>query len=160
VTTAIDTEYAAWLERVDMTRESIANCCVHRLQGDRAAAERVSIEVIGGLLARPRVFQYFGLPFSGRVAHLAELGLARARDGAAPAGCSWTVLRAALAELPGEHRETVVLACVEGYDDAHLAEALGCDESAARERREAALERLREMAWRAAPALEKTKEAT
>jgi len=158
VTTAIDTEYAAWLERVDMTRESIANCCVHRLHGDRVAAERVSIEVIGGLLARPRVFQYFGLPFSGRVAHLAELGLARARDGVVLDGCSWAVLREALAGLPAEDRETVVLACVEGYDDARLAEALGCDEAAARARRERALARLAELALRAVPTQTEAKE--
>jgi hypothetical protein len=49
---------------------------------------------------------------------------------------------------------------VEGFDDARLAEALGCDEAAARERRDAALGRLREMARRAAPALDKTKEPT
>ena len=85
MTPATDIEYEAWLTRVEMTREAIANCCRFRLDHDVALAERVSVEVIAGLLARPRVFQYFGLPFSGRVAHLTEVGLARAQEGAAGA---------------------------------------------------------------------------
>lgn len=144
--------YAEWLERVDMTRESIAYCCFHRLNRDRPAAERVSITVIAGLLARPRVFQYFGLPFSGRVAHLAEQGIAEALRGVQRRQCSWATLRTELVRLTPAEQEVVVLTCVEGHDNAQLAAALHCDETTAQERREHALARLRRCAELAAPA--------
>ncbi len=144
--------YAEWLERVEMTRESIAYCCFHRLQRDRAAAERVSVAVVAGLLARPRVFQYFGLPFSGRVAHLAELGIADAVRGVQRRQCTWATLRDELVDLTPEEQEVVVLTCVEGYDDARLAATLHCDEETAHQRREHALEQLRRCAELAVPA--------
>jgi DNA-directed RNA polymerase specialized sigma24 family protein len=135
-------EYEAWLERLRMTYEALTNCCYYRLEGDRGAAERVSMQVITGLLAKPRMFQYFGLPFSGRVAHLGELSIAEARSGVVPAGSTWEELRAALTQLSPGEREVIVLACIDGRDDAGLAAALECDERTAAARREATLRHL------------------
>lgn len=143
--------YAEWLERVEMTRESIGYCCFHRLNRDRALAERVSVGVVAGLLARPLVFQYFGLPFSGRVAHLAEQGIARAAQGMRDQVCAWEVLRGELLTLAPQEQEVVVYACVEGYDDPELAAALHCDEESARRRRDEVVERLRRCAEPALP---------
>ena len=48
-------------------------------------------DVVAGLIERPRVFKHFGLPFSGRVAHLAELAIVEARAGRSTGGdwLSW-----------------------------------------------------------------------
>jgi hypothetical protein len=135
-------EYADWLSRLQMTRESVAYCCFHRLGRDSALAERVSVEVAAGLLARPKVFQYYGLPFSGRIAHLTEMGIARATAGRPGGRCTWTVVHEALAALTLEQQEVVVQICVEGCDDDALAAVLGCDEAEAQRRREDALVRL------------------
>lgn len=139
-------EYAEWLERVEMTRESITYCCLHRLQGNRPAAERIGVEVVGGLLARPRVFQYFGLPFSGRVAHLAEQGIAGALRDSAARTCTWASLRDELVSLSPAEQRVFVLHCVEGRDDAELAAALHIDEASAAQRRDAVLQRLQRCA--------------
>lgn len=143
--------FEEWLARLEMTRESIGYCCLHRLAGDRAAAERVSVEVVAGLLARPRVFQYFGLPFSGRVAHLAERGIAGALGGASQSTCTWESLRDELVRLSPAEQQVLVLTCVEGYDDARLAASLQTDEASAARRREAVLERLQRCADLALP---------
>lgn len=135
-------EYEAWLSRVRMICESVAYCCFHRLGRDAALAERVSVEVAAGLLARPKVFQFYGLPFSGRVAHLTERGIARASAGEDGGRCAWPVVHAALTELTLEEQEVVVHVCVEGCDDDALHAALGCDELEAARRREATLARL------------------
>jgi DNA-directed RNA polymerase specialized sigma24 family protein len=135
-------EYEAWLERLRMTYEALTNCCYYRLEGDRGAAERVSMRVITGLLAKPKIFQYYGLPFSGRVAHLGELGIAEARSSVLPAGSTWAELRATLTQLSPGEREVIVLACIDGRDDAGLAAALECDERTAAARREATLRHL------------------
>ncbi|HUR85475.1 MAG TPA: hypothetical protein VMY78_09030 [Solirubrobacteraceae bacterium] len=135
-------EYADWLNRVRMTRESVAYCCFHRLQRNAELAERVSVEVAAGLLARPKIFQYYGLPFSGRVAHLTEMAIARATEDIPGGACTWPMLEQALAALPAEQQEVVVQLCVEGCDDADLATALGCEESEAQRRRDESLARL------------------
>jgi hypothetical protein len=127
----LESEYQAWLERLRMTYESVAHCCYYRLEHDRGAAERVSMRVIAGLLAKPRVLQYHGLPFSGRVSHLAQVGIAEWQRGEVPAGSTW--------------EEIVVLTCVDGRDDTRLAAALGCDEPVAAARREAAFRRLNDL---------------
>lgn len=137
-------KYADWLHRVEMTRESVAYCCFHRLGRNQALAERVSIEVTAGLLARPKVFQYYGLPFSGRIAHLTEMGIERAAAGRPGGKCTWQVLRQALAGLTIVQQEVVVQICVEGCDDDALAAAIGCDEAEAQHHREDALARLHE----------------
>src|SRR5258708_30851508 len=82
----LECEYEAWLERLRMTYESVAHCCYYRLEHDRGAAERVSMRVIARLLAKPRVLQYHGPPFSGRVSHLGPVGIAARQRGDAPAG--------------------------------------------------------------------------
>jgi hypothetical protein len=130
--------YEEWLARLTMTYESVAHCCTYRL-GDRAQAEAVAVEVISGLLARPRVFRFFGLPFSGRVAHLAELGIAHAGE-PRPAGClAWADVDAELRHLAPEDQEAFVASCVEGCEGEVLASALGCDQAAAARRRDEAL---------------------
>lgn len=135
-------EYADWLSRVRMIRESVAYCCFHRLQRNAVLAERVSVEVVAGLLARPKIFQYYGLPFSGRVAHLTEMAIARAAEDIPGGACTWPMLEEALAALPAQQQEVAVQLCVEGCDDADLATALGCEESEAQRRREETLARL------------------
>ena len=138
-------EYQAWLERLRMTYESVVHCCYYRLEHDRGAAERVSMRVIAGLLAKPRVLQYHGLPFSGRVSHLAQVGIAEWQSGELLAGSTWEEVRAALEQLSRDEKEIVVLTCVDGRDDARLAAALGCDEPVAAARREATLRRLHDL---------------
>jgi hypothetical protein len=136
--------YADWLGRIRMTRESVAYCCFHRLRRNASLAERVSLEVVAGLLARPKVFQYYGLPFSGRVAHLIEMAIDRATANTPGGTCSWPVVEAALVGLPREQQEVVVQICVEGCDDGDLAGVLGCEETEAQRRRAQALARLEE----------------
>jgi hypothetical protein len=131
--------YEDWLERLEMTYESVAHCCAYRLH-DRALAERASLDVVAGLIARPRVFRHFGLPFSGRVAHLAELAMVEARAGRSSGGGDWLALRSGLREVPFDQQRVFVLTCIEGYADPELAAALGSDEMTAGELREAALE--------------------
>jgi DNA-directed RNA polymerase specialized sigma24 family protein len=141
----LECEFQAWLERLRMTYESVAHCCSYRLEHDRGAAERVSMRVIAGLLAKPRVLQYHGLPFSGRVSHLAQVGIAEWQRGEVLAGGTWEEVRAALEQLSRDEKEIVVLTCVDGRDDAQLAAALGCDEPVAAARREAAFRRLNDL---------------
>src|SRR6478752_1850270 len=68
-------EYEAWMERVCATHDAITYTCHHRL-GNRSLAAQVSAQVLAGLLAKPKVFRYFGLPYSGRIARLAAARLA------------------------------------------------------------------------------------
>lgn len=135
-------EYADWLSRVCMTRESVAYCCLYRLGGNAALAERVSVEVVAGLLARPRVFQYYGLPFSGRLAHLTEMAIGRATAGRRGGRCTWQVVHESLAGLAPEQQEVVIRICVEGCDDDALAALLGCEDTEAQRRCEETLGRL------------------
>ena len=135
-------EYAGWLSRLEMTREAVSYCCFHRLGRDQALAERVGLEVAAGLLARPKVFQYYGLPFSGRVAHLTEMAIARATSGRPAGPCTWAMVQEAIAGLTPEQQEVVVHTCIEGCDDGELAAALSCDETEAQRRREDTLARL------------------
>ncbi|MDN5856734.1 MAG: hypothetical protein L0K86_28635, partial [Actinomycetia bacterium] len=60
---ALVAEYAAWLDRVRATYEAVRYTCAHRL-ADPALAEQVSVQVVAGMVARPAVFRYFGLPYS------------------------------------------------------------------------------------------------
>jgi hypothetical protein len=139
--------YEDWLERLEMTYESVAHCCAYRLQ-DRALAERASLDVVAGLIERPRVFRHFGLPFSGRVAHLAELAMVEARAGRSSGGGDWLALRSGLREIPHDQQRLFVLTCIEGYGDPELAAALGCDETTAAQLRKAALKRVNDVCRR------------
>lgn len=146
----IDREYDAWLVRLSQTYESVQYCCRYRL-GDPALAERAAVEVIAGLLARPQVWQYFGLPFSGRVAKLTEQCLAEvpARAGSSAVGAGFDEVRDALAALPPPDRMRFVEMCVEGHDEAALATAMDCSEETARRGWAQTLGRLRDIADRA-----------
>ncbi|MGH3765201.1 MAG: hypothetical protein ACRDS0_01545 [Pseudonocardiaceae bacterium] len=143
-------EYQAWMERVGATYDAMTYTCHHRL-GDRRLAERVSAQVLAGLLAKPMVFRYFGLPYSGRIARLAEARLAEAREGRLADVGSWPELLARLTGLPLEHQEVFVLTCVRGDDDGQLAANLGCDAHTASLRRHSTMEYLRGLATCALP---------
>jgi hypothetical protein len=143
-------EYEAWVERVCATHDAITYTCHHRL-GNRSLAEQVSAQVLAGLLAKPKVFRYFGLPYSGRIARLAEARLAEAREGRLADVGSWPELLRALTGLPLEHREVIVLTCVRGDDDGQLASNLGCDAHTAALRRQSTMEYMRVLAARALP---------
>jgi hypothetical protein len=114
-------EYREWLNRLDMTYESVVNCCVSRLR-DRSLGEAAGLTILTGLLSRPKVFQYFGLPYSGRIAHLAEPEIARLKGlgPSSPAGAQagrrrWHQIRERLDSVPARQQAVLVRACVDGY---------------------------------------------
>jgi hypothetical protein len=137
--------YEEWLERLLATYGSVAHCCRYRLQ-DRAAAENVSIEVVAEMLARPKVFRYFGLPFSGQLAKLAEPRIAQVQQGVPVGGnTDWQELFVRLRSVSREHQEVFLLTCIEGYTDPEVAVALGCNEDETRLRRENVMGLLQEL---------------
>ncbi len=138
--------YEEWLERLSATYNSVAYCCFHRLR-DREAAERVSVEVVAEMLVRPRVFRYFGLPYSGQVGRLAEPRIAEARQGTTvgDGDSGWQELLIHLRGVAKEHQEVFVLTCIEGYTDPEVAGALGCDEDTARLRQENTMNLMQEL---------------
>jgi hypothetical protein len=142
---SVDVEYAEWFERVRATYEAVQYTCSHRLV-DPSLAEQVSVQVIAGLVSRPTVFRYFGLPYSGRIARLAEARIAEADAGRLATVCSWAELRERLDSVPAQHQEVLVAACVWGEDAGELAARLACDEVAAAARREATLVYMHEVA--------------
>jgi hypothetical protein len=106
-------EYAHWLERVRATYEAVCYTCSHRL-ADPRLAEQVSVQVVAGMITKPGVFRYSGLPYSGRIARLAEARIAEADAGRLASVCSWAELRAALAAVPPGHQDVLVATCVRG----------------------------------------------
>lgn len=138
--------YEEWLERLTATYNAVAYCCRHRLR-DRRAAECVSAEVVAEMLARPKVFGYYGLPFSGQIGRLAEPRITRARQGTpVVAGNSgWEELLSQLRGIPRVHQTVFLLTCIEGYSDGEIAAELGCDEGTAKLRRERTLDLMREV---------------
>ncbi|MPZ67395.1 MAG: hypothetical protein GEU83_18470 [Pseudonocardiaceae bacterium] len=138
-------EYVHWTERVRATYEAISYTCHHRL-GDHQLAERVAVQVVAGLVARPGVFRYFGLPYSGRIAKLAEKRIAEAQQGRLAAVGDWDELRDSLDEVTAAHQEVFVLTCVRGCDDEEVAATLGCDPVAAAGRRDATMALMRHIA--------------
>ncbi len=150
-TPALLPDYAEWLERVTATVQAVSYTCRVRLGGgpDAAvAAEAVALRVATGLVARPAVFRHWGLPYSGRIAKLAEAGIADAVAGSAVGAGSWRVFRAALVAVPPEHQATLVATCVEGLGDDELAATWGCDAVTAGARRAATLAHMKELALR------------
>jgi hypothetical protein len=143
-TEVLQPEYAAWLERVRATYEAVAYTCGYRLN-DRELGRRVGAAVVVGLVRRPGVFRYQGLPFSGRIASLAEGLLVEAREGRLPTGPEWSRLRVALTRVPPDVQEVFVLSCVHGRDAAEVAADLGCDHDAANTRRDEAFRLMREI---------------
>ncbi len=138
-------EYVEWLDRVTATFEAVFYTCRVRL-GDRVAAEAVALRVATGLVSRPAVFRHWGLPYSGRIAKLAEDGIADALGGRMVPRGSWTAFRQALTLVSAEHQTTFVLTCVQGHTDDQLAEAWGCDVETAGARRARTLALMRELA--------------
>jgi DNA-directed RNA polymerase specialized sigma24 family protein len=121
--------------------------CTSRLNGDRAAAAHIAVQVVAGMVSRPSVFRYFGLPYSGRIARLAENLLAQAHAGTLrTAAYRWPDLYARLQRLAPPHRDVLVLTCVRGVDIAALAEHLGCTHEFATHRHNAMLEYMRRLA--------------
>lgn len=127
-------EYRDWLTRLDATYKAVAFCCVHRLS-DRVLAERVALRVAAGLVAKPNVFQFSGLPYSGRIGTLAEHWIVEAKAGRLEAEGTWDDLERALCEVPQSQQQLFVLACVFGHDDSVVARSVGCDEERANELR-------------------------
>ncbi len=137
-------EFDEWLDRIRALFEAVRFTCTHRL-ADPALAEQVSVQVVAGMVARPAVFRFFGLPFSGRIAKLAEGLIAAADAGELAPVCGWSELRDRIADLPHEHREPFVVTCLRGGDVEELAAVLSCDEAVAEGRHEAMLTYLEEL---------------
>ncbi len=131
-------EFDQWLDRLGALYEAVRFTCTHRL-ADPELAEQVSVQVVAGMVARPAVFRYFGLPFSGRIAQLAEGLIVTADAGELATVCTWPELRDRLAGLPHGHREAFVVTCLRGGDVEELAAVLSCDEAVAEGRHEAML---------------------
>lgn len=138
-------EYDAWVTRVAATYEGLLYCCLHRLD-DRRLAEQVSLGVVAALIETPTVFRFYGLPYAGRLAHLAEPRIASAKEGTLEPTGVWRELHSDLLGLSQEDQRIVVLTCVEGYDDGQLAMALGCDQETAQRRRDACVTLLQTLA--------------
>lgn len=148
----VTVEFAAWLERVRATYEAVRYTCSHRL-ADPALAGQVAVQVAAGLVARPSVFRYFGLPYSGRIARLAEARIAEADAGTLATVCDWARLRTRLEEVPATHQHVLVRTCLRGEDLGTLAAGLACDETVAAARRQATLAFMHEVAAPGLPAV-------
>jgi hypothetical protein len=141
-------DYSEWLDRVGSTYESVSFCCLHRLR-DRTLAQAIGLRVVAGLVERPTIFQFSGLPYSGRIGNLAERWIAEAKAGRLEPMGSWPEFRGELSAVAVSYQETFIAVCVWGRQDADLAVALGCTERAAREGREIMLAHFEGLARRA-----------
>lgn len=128
-------DYAAWLDRLTATYEAVSYTCRVRL-GDAVAGEAVALRVATGLVARPGVFRHWGLPYSGRIAKLAEGGIADAAAGRPVCSGSWARFRASLVAVPVDFQSEVILTCVDGLGDEQLALRWRCTPADAARRRE------------------------
>jgi DNA-directed RNA polymerase specialized sigma24 family protein len=137
--------FREWFDRVCATADAVSYTCRVRL-GDAAVAEAIAVRVAAGLCARPAVFRHWGLPYSGRIAKLAEGAIEDALAGRLGPTPSWASFRADLGRIPAEHQQVLVLTCVEGWTDERVAAELGCDAVAAGARRAAVLEHLQGLA--------------
>ena len=137
--------YAEWLERVTATVEAVSYTCRVRL-GDAVVGEAIAVRVAAGLIDRPAVFRHWGLPYSGRIAKLAEDAIDDAVQGLLGATPPWSQLLEALVRVPPHHQRTLVLTCVEGCSDEELAAELCCDAVAAGQHRARAMDHLRGLA--------------
>ena len=138
-------DWDEWFARVLATYNAVRYTCAHRL-ADPALAGPVAVQVAAGLVARPSVFRYFGLPFSGRIARLAEARIAEADAGELTPVCEWAELRARLEAMPREHRDVLVVTCVRGHDVEALAATLGWDVQTAEAGHEEMLTYMHELA--------------
>ena len=147
---SVEALYQDWIVRLRALYESVSFCCWHRL-GDRDTADEISAQVVAGLVGKPKVFKYFGLPFSGRVARLTERGIADAQHGELGAGRGWDPLEEAIRSAPVEQREVLVHAWLNELDGADLAIELRCDEETAARRQEESLRFWRDLAAMSVP---------
>lgn len=146
----VEVGYEEWLERLDALYRSVSFCCWHRI-GDRLLADEIAAQVVAGLVAKPRIFKYFGLPFSGRVARLTERGIADARNGTLSRGRGWDRLVADLRSVPPEERQMLVIGWLDGRDDGEVAALLSLDVDTVRAQRAASEEFWRGLAATALP---------
>lgn len=143
--TSVPDEYEEWLERLRSTYEAVSFTCVHRL-GDRTLADQVSAQVVVGMLAKPGVFRFFGLPFSARIGHLAEDRIAAAKAGELGPPVDWTTVLRELRALPRLERRVFVLSCVHGHELPEIAANLGASLGTVREIRDQVLRHMRGIA--------------
>ncbi len=129
----LDLEYDAWFARVEATYAAVSFCCFHRLN-DRDLADRVGLRVVAGLAARPTIFRFTGLPFSGRIGALAERWIVEARAGRLGDDGDWISLERALRAVPKAERDILVLSCVRGEDDVAVGYRLRCNPASVPER--------------------------
>lgn len=134
--TVIDAEFTKWVQRLRSTHRAVAFTCKHRL-AEPEHAEPLAVRVVAGLLARPTVFQYFGLPFSGRIASIAERLIADAEAGNPPGPADWSELENRVLSLPYHHRAVLVSVCLNGDGVDTLAARLRCGTEEANRRRTA-----------------------
>lgn len=142
--TVVDAEFTEWVQRLRSTHRAVAFTCKHRLS-EPEHAEPLAVRVVAGLLARPTVFRYFGLPFSGRIASLAEGLIADAEAGTPPAPAGWSDLESRVLSMPDHHQEVLVSVCLNGDDVNTLAGKLGCDTDEATRRRTALITYMRDV---------------
>lgn len=140
--TSAPDEYEEWLDRLRSTYEAVGFTCLHRL-GDRRLAEQVSAQVVLGMLAKPSVFRFFGLPYSARIGHLAEDRIAAAKAGEPCPAIDWSDLVGKLQEIPVQQRHVFVLGCVQGHQPPEIADRLGVPVSTARKLYDDVLRRMR-----------------
>lgn len=155
-TEVLQPEYAVWLERITATYQAVAYTCAHRLH-DRELGKRVSAAVVAKLVSRPGVFRYQGLPFSGRIATLAEALLTDAREQRLPLGPEWSQLRSAFMQVPAELQQVFVLSCVHGLGAEEIAADLDYDYDTAKSRCDEVLRLMRNIGELAAPSIADTK---
>lgn len=141
---AVDAEFTEWLQRLSSTHRAVAFTCRHRLSDPRHA-EPLAVRVVAGLIARPTVFRYFGLPYSGRIASLAEGLIASSEQGRPPEPADWSDLEGRVQSIPDHHRQVLVSVCLNGDDVEVLAGKLGCAPSEATRRRTELLSYMRDV---------------
>lgn len=136
----IAAEFDQWLRRLTNTHDALAYTCTYRI-GDPVLAREVSFRVMSALLGKPQVFRHYGLPYSGRIARLAEPLIALARRGDLIAGPleQWERVFRGILNMPIEVRHVVVVCHVLGNKGETLGALLGCDAATADRRRESAV---------------------
>jgi DNA-directed RNA polymerase specialized sigma24 family protein len=82
------------------------------------------MHVLAGMLAKPSIFRYFGLPYSGRIAHLAEECIAAAKEGSLKSTAEWHEVATWLRQLPDNLRQLFALSCVLGFSQPKIAAIL------------------------------------
>lgn len=117
-------EFQHWLDRVRDTHDAVRFTVGHRLHGDWERAEAVSIQVVVEMLAKPRVFRYQGLPYSGRIGAVAESILAGPAERAAELP-DWPTLTSYLEQMSPQLRPVLIGAFVDGLDDEHISSQIG-----------------------------------